>query len=78
MGRFPRKCKLRGPGGVTGGYLVHSLHISPGPNWENPAKSGNVFSFSPSFFTLQTSEKIWAKSSENLSNLKFSEIWRKN
>ena len=42
MGRFPRKCKLRGPSGitsgVTSGYPPGTLYISPGPNLENPAK----------------------------------------
>ena len=45
MGRLPRKCKLRGPsrdhvGTLWGpcGYPVGSAYISPGPNWENPAK----------------------------------------
>ena len=58
MGQFPRKCKLRGPSRVTSRYPAGTLYISPGPNCENPAKSG----------------KIWAKSSENLSNLaKFGE-----
>ena len=67
MGRFPRKCKLRGPSrvtsGVTSGYPPGTLYISPEPNCENPAKSG----------------KIWAKSSEHLSNLALEntrESWR--
>ena len=42
MGRFPRKCKLRGPSRVTSGvtsrYPPGTLYISPGPNLENPAK----------------------------------------
>ena len=41
MGQFPRKCKLRGPSGVTVGsaYInCGSAYISPGPNCENPAK----------------------------------------
>ena len=38
MGRFPRKCKLRGPSGVTSRYPPGTLYISPGPNLENPAK----------------------------------------
>ena len=53
MGRFPRKCKLRGPSGVTSGvtsgYPPGTLYISPGPNLENPAK------------IRQKSGKIWAK-----------------
>ena len=54
MGQFPRKCKLRGPSRVTSRYPVGTLYISPGPNCENPAKI----------------RQIWAKSTENLSNLK--------
>ena len=41
MGQFPRKCKLRGPSGVTVGsaYInCGSAYISPGPNCENLAK----------------------------------------
>ena len=52
MGRFPRKCKLRGPSGVTSGYTPGTLYISPGPNLENPAK------------IRQNLGKIWAKSSK--------------
>ena len=37
MGRIPRKCKLRGPCGVTSRCPPGTLYISPGPNWENPA-----------------------------------------
>ena len=66
MGRFPRKCKLRGPSRVTSGYHPGTLCISPGPNLENPAKIRQSFSD----FLI----KIWAKASENLSNLaKFGE-----
>ena len=67
MGRFPRKCKLRGPSGVTSGvtsgYPPGTLYISPGPNLENPAK------------IRQKSGKIWAKLAKFV---KISEIWRKN
>ena len=38
MGRIPRKCKLRGPCRVTCGVTYGSAYISPGLNWENPAK----------------------------------------
>ena len=64
MGRFPRKCKLRGPSGVTVGsaYInCGSAYISPGPNCENPAKIRQIL-------TSDVRIKIWAKTSENLSN----------
>ena len=57
MGRFPRKCKLRGPSRVTSGYPPGTLPVPctfrRGLIWKIRQKSG----------------KIWAKSSENLSNL---------
>ena len=58
MGRFPRKCKLRGPSGVTVGSAYISRTFRRGLIKKIRQKSG----------------KIWAKSSENLSNLaKFGE-----
>ena len=38
IGRFPRKCELRGPCRVTCVVTYGSAYISPGLNWENPAK----------------------------------------
>ena len=76
MGRIPRKCKLRGPCGVTSGVTSrltsgYSVHFA-GKSGKIPAKFGFV-------------NKIWPKSSENLSNLakfgekiaNFSEILKK-
>ena len=48
---------------VPSGYPPGYLYISPGPNLENPAKSGKIWAKSSkiSFFSLQTSEKKLSK-----------------
>ena len=64
MGQFPRKCKLRGPSGVTVGSTYISRTFRQGLIKKIRQKSG----------------KIWAKSSENLAKklAKFSAISDEN
>ncbi len=56
MGQFPRKCKLRGPSRVTSRYPAGTLPVPC------TFRRGLIAKI------RQKSGKIWAKTSENLSN----------